>query len=291
MYFLKSIIDFLIVLLLVRLLIRPVEANFNQIYSLIYRITDYILKPAKLIVRNDLKSVWLSVLGLVFIRGLLYFFLFRRITLAEGEGVSFLDIFQLLLRFYMVVWFITILTGNRAHTTVISVLQRGFLPLSRLSSRLRIPSRFFTYFSFLIILIIYSALSYLIHNNVSPDIFKKFPLYKPDILSLPSSSIIPLPQSFNFFHGIIEGLILIIRLFPLPGFFSLIIFVGALLSWVSPDPYNPIVQTIYGISEPLLRPFRKIIPPLGGLDVSPIIALFCFWIIGIQVFGLLRQLM
>ena len=62
----------------------------------------------------------------------------------------------------------------------------------------------------------------------------------------------------------------------LQGFLSLVIIIGALLSWVSPDPYNPVVQTIYGISEPLLEPFRKIIPNLGGLDISPIAALICF---------------
>lgn len=280
MFLLKSVIDFLIVLLLIRLLIRPVEANFNQIYSLIYRITDYILKPVKSIVRNDLKSVWLTVLGLVVIRGLLYFLMIRRITFIAGEGVSFLDIFQLLLRFYMVVWFIAILIGDRAQTPIISVLQRGFLPLGKLSSRLGIPSRFFSFFSFLFLLMIYSLLSCLIHYSVPASTFRYFPQYE---------IFMPLPQSFTFFKSVLEGLIIIIGLFP--GIFSLIIIVGALLSWVSPDPYNPVVQTIYGISEPLLRPFRKIIPTFGGLDISPIAAIFCFWIIGGQLLGLLKQLM
>ena len=55
----------------------------------------------------------------------------------------------------------------------------------------------------------------------------------------------------------------------------------AIISWVSPDPSNPIVQTIYGISEPLLAPFRRIIPHIGGLDISPILALLCFQVIGV----------
>ena len=55
---------------------------------------------------------------------------------------------------------------------------------------------------------------------------------------------------------------------------------------MSPDPYNPVVQTIYGISEPLLDPFRKFIPNLGGLDISPIIALLCFQLAG----GALKQI-
>ncbi|MGD9162459.1 MAG: hypothetical protein PVG39_28895, partial [Desulfobacteraceae bacterium] len=122
------LIDTLIVLLLIRLLIRPVEANFNSIYSLIYKISDYLLKPAKSIVRDDLKSVLLSVLVLVILRGLLYISILR-VSFLDGTRYSFLNLFQLLFQFYMVVWFIAILSGDRVHTPVISLLQRAFLPL------------------------------------------------------------------------------------------------------------------------------------------------------------------
>jgi YggT family protein len=82
----------------------------------------------------------------------------------------------------------------------------------------------------------------------------------------------------SFLYGIGKGLMLVVGLFP--GFFSILIIIGALLSWVSPDPSNPVVQAIYGINEPLLRPFRRFVPLLGGLDLSPIFALLCFQILG-----------
>ena len=48
----------------------------------------------------------------------------------------------------------------------------------------------------------------------------------------------------------------------------------ALLSWVSIDPYNPLVQILYQITEPILAPLRRIIPPIGGMmDITPIVAL------------------
>ena len=50
-----------------------------------------------------------------------------------------------------------------------------------------------------------------------------------------------------------------------------IIIIRVLLSWVNPDPYNPIVQIIYGITEPIMKPFRRILPPIGGFDLSPIL--------------------
>jgi YggT family protein len=53
-----------------------------------------------------------------------------------------------------------------------------------------------------------------------------------------------------------------------------LILIRALISWVSPDPYNPIVQFLYKTTEPILYPIRKFLP-LGlrfGIDISPIIA-------------------
>jgi YggT family protein len=47
----------------------------------------------------------------------------------------------------------------------------------------------------------------------------------------------------------------------------------ALISWVSPDPRNPVVQILYSLTEPILAPFRKIIPPIGFIDLSAIVAI------------------
>lgn len=53
-----------------------------------------------------------------------------------------------------------------------------------------------------------------------------------------------------------------------------IIIVSALLSWVSPDPYNPIVRFLYSVTEPVLRPIRRLIGySLGPIDISPIIVI------------------
>ncbi len=53
-----------------------------------------------------------------------------------------------------------------------------------------------------------------------------------------------------------------------------IIIIRALLSWVNPDPYNPIVQFLHSVTDPVLYKIREKIPMPGmGLDLSPIIAL------------------
>jgi YggT family protein len=53
--------------------------------------------------------------------------------------------------------------------------------------------------------------------------------------------------------------------------FYWLILIRALISWVSPDPYNVIVQFLYKATEPVLQPIRRLLPPMG-IDISPIIA-------------------
>jgi YggT family protein len=57
--------------------------------------------------------------------------------------------------------------------------------------------------------------------------------------------------------------------------YSWVIIAAALISWVSPDPRNPIVVFLRRVTEPVLEPVRRLLPPwkTGGLDLSPMIVL------------------
>lgn len=59
--------------------------------------------------------------------------------------------------------------------------------------------------------------------------------------------------------------------------FIFVLIARAVLSWVNPDPNNGIVQFIYGITDPLLRWFRRYIPPIGMFDLSLLIAIFVLY--------------
>lgn len=52
-----------------------------------------------------------------------------------------------------------------------------------------------------------------------------------------------------------------------------LILIRALISWVNPDPSNPIVQFLYRTTEPILTPIRRLMPAMA-IDISPIIAFF-----------------
>ena len=53
-----------------------------------------------------------------------------------------------------------------------------------------------------------------------------------------------------------------------------IVVIAAVITWVNPDPYNPIVRFLYRATEPVLRPLRRILPTSRmGVDFSPILAI------------------
>ncbi len=57
------------------------------------------------------------------------------------------------------------------------------------------------------------------------------------------------------------------------GFYIWVIIIRSLLTWVNPDPYNPVVRFLYKATEPVLYRIRRYVPNLGGMDISPVIAI------------------
>jgi len=60
-----------------------------------------------------------------------------------------------------------------------------------------------------------------------------------------------------------------------------IVIIAALISWVNPDPRNPIVRFLWGVTEPMFRPFRRLVPPsrTGGIDISPLLVLLIIYLL------------
>ena len=54
--------------------------------------------------------------------------------------------------------------------------------------------------------------------------------------------------------------------------FLVAIIIQVIISWVSPGHYNPVIGLVNRIAEPVLRPVRKLLPSIGGLDLSPLLA-------------------
>lgn len=70
-----------------------------------------------------------------------------------------------------------------------------------------------------------------------------------------------------------------------------IIIARALISWVNPDPYNPIVRFLHRVTEPVLRPIRYRLPTLSmGLDLSPLVVILVLYFLDAFLVSSLRDL-
>lgn len=71
-----------------------------------------------------------------------------------------------------------------------------------------------------------------------------------------------------------------------------IVIISALLSWVNPDPYNPIVRFLRGLTEPVFYKIRQWIPfaVVGGIDLSPIVVILAIQLLDMVLVGNLMDL-
>jgi len=74
------------------------------------------------------------------------------------------------------------------------------------------------------------------------------------------------------------------------GLYSFAIIARVFVGWMRVDPYHPVIQFLYRITEPVLGPLRSRIPPVGMVDVSPMVALLGLWILERIVLVLLLSL-
>jgi YggT family protein len=56
-----------------------------------------------------------------------------------------------------------------------------------------------------------------------------------------------------------------------------VVIIAALISWVNPDPYNPVVRFLRGATEPLLYRIRRFLPVAGGIDFSPLVLILLLY--------------
>ena len=61
--------------------------------------------------------------------------------------------------------------------------------------------------------------------------------------------------------------------------YMMVVFASVVLSWIRLSPGNPVAQIVHTLTEPVLEPARRVIPPMGGLDLSPMVVLIALQII------------
>ena len=91
------------------------------------------------------------------------------------------------------------------------------------------------------------------------------------------------------FANILEAIIYVVD--TLLTIYSFVVIVACLISWVNPDPYNPIVRILRNLTEPVLWRIRKYLPftYVSGLDLSPLVLLLAIQLVRMIVVKSLMQ--
>jgi len=99
-----------------------------------------------------------------------------------------------------------------------------------------------------------------------------------------------------FIHGVFGGpvglsvLVLAELLALLLNIFFWAIFIQVVISWVNPGLNNPVTALLYSLNEPLLAPVRRLLPPMRGLDFSPLVVILAVQLLQILVVAPVRDL-
>ena len=88
----------------------------------------------------------------------------------------------------------------------------------------------------------------------------------------------------NFLRAVAQILNMVLNIY------MWVVIIAALISWVNPDPYNPIVRFLYKATEPVFQRVRRILPPMGGIDFSPLVVLLAIYFLQYFLVTTLLQL-
>ena len=97
-------------------------------------------------------------------------------------------------------------------------------------------------------------------------------------------------SGYNLTGSLLVMTVLLETIDLLLNIFLFAIIIQALLSWVNPDPYNPVVGLLNSLTWPILKHFRKLIPPISGFDISPIFAIISIMFIQQSIHYLVKMI-
>ncbi|MDR2883998.1 MAG: YggT family protein [Deferribacteraceae bacterium] len=250
MNFLFFFIECYVAVLLFRLIMTQQELTFNSIGKIIARLTNpiFAIKGKSKADTDPLIPLFIALLTLAF--GLL-------ISVTGGSLFYIIIAFQKMLKFLATFFIISVFLGAMASPTT------GAFPLYfyRLGNIFVKPAR--------------KILPLKGNLIVIPAVIIVMVLFIAINSALVLLSVILDGANFNIVGIIWKNFLLFLTcIVDIMGYMSGAVIIRALLSWVSPDPRNMIVQFIFYVTEPILAPLRKVIPPIGMLDLSAFVAIF-----------------
>jgi YggT family protein len=261
LFIIGLIIKFLTGIILLHAAMTAQELHFNPLGKLVASALNPVyLNMLKLTKKRTDSLAPLFIAALAFFYGLALLFL-------SGHGMTWAFFYALddILRFLLLFYIIAVLVGSTTNrfgsTSYSTFFYRLALPWVKLTrSFINLPGNAVVVPALIVIYVLF----------ILADSVLQLGYFFASTGTLPVASAV---------KGAVAGSLgAIIQLLDV---FTWLIIIRALMSWVSPDPRNPVVQFVIAMTEPVMEPFRKIIPPLGVIDISPIILLFVVYFLKI----------
>lgn len=233
------VINFYIFLFFIRMFMTTRE-RYDSILGLVYRATDPVLGYAGSSLRfNQFNFAPLVVIVvLLVLKGLLF----------QSILGSFRGFFSFLFQVYALTLIVIMSYREYFVNPIINFAQRLVNPIRAIAANISNNLLTVNIVSLVIVIVLHTFIIFILNEMMD------------------TASVYPVKTA------VLTSLWLILNL---TDFFIKVIIIDALLSWVSPDPMNPLVQLLNLLSAPIVDPFRRFIPPLAGmLDLSPIAAIF-----------------
>ena len=237
------IINFYIFLFFIRMFMTARE-RYDSLLGLVFRATDPILVPigSSLKLNQTSQAPLLVLVALILLKGLLF----------QSIPHAFQSFFSFLFQVYALTLIVIMSYREYFVNPIVNFAQRLVNPIRAIAANLSNSLLAVNLVSLVIVIVLHTLIVLVLNGVMGVD------------RSAPAQA------------ALLTSLILIL---DLTTFFIRVIIINALLSWVSPDPDNPVVQLLSLLSAPIVDPFRRIIPPLAGmLDLSPIAAIFALLI-------------
>jgi YggT family protein len=261
MALIMTLAKFYIAVLLVRLILTQQELVYNPIGKVVATLTNPLANMFSRSGVQQLKSasdrlIPLFILAVALIAGLINGLFGASLVLGVVEGVS--DIVHFVAMFFIVCLLVGSLSVPTNGGVPIFFLRIGSVWVKVVRKVVNIRSNKVVIPAIILVLLVSIIIDTLIHLPLLAALDSTGTLFEPMMLL---SFIWQVVLSFGFSFA------------DLLGAFMLVLIVRALMSWVSPDPRNALVQLVYHITEPVVAPVRRILPPIGMLDLSVLVVM------------------
>ncbi len=258
------LVKLMIIFLIFRYVATPQELNFNPVGKSVNIFTSYLFKNFKQPKEQTDRYIPLMVAGLIIFTLLLEFVSSSSDMRIINTGNVLIGFIRFIAMFLIVSVLLSLIVKQTIASYYFVYFYRIGTPWMRFTRKfIPINSSLIILPTCIVILILYILLSTVILMIIDM-------IYRNDISNIGYYQL--------FINGIListqNGLLSIIELIR---YLTWIVIARSLLTWVSPNPTAPIVQIIYALTEPILAPFRRVIPPVGMVDLSALAVVVFLW--------------